>query len=101
MIFSFFFPVCYVISILRTLKSKNDINFIDLCDEIRAYVEEHHYFLVHHTTLNNKNRCVRKNIGEVKQQIFTEISEMGTMDEHTGGRSKVLREFYKSEPTKS
>lgn len=23
--------------------SKNDVNFIAFCDELRAYVEEHHY----------------------------------------------------------
>lgn len=74
--------------------SKNDENFIAFCDELRAYVAEHRHFPVRHTTLNNKIRYVRKKINagtleDWKLNMFTEISEMRAMDEHTGGRKKI------------
>lgn len=77
------------------MASKIDQNFIAFCEELRAYVEEHHHFPVRHTTLNNKIRYVRKKINagtleDWKLKMFTEIAEMRAMDEHTGGRKKTL-----------
>lgn len=73
--------------------SRNNQYFIAFCDELRAYVEEHHHFPVRHTTLNNQIRYVRKkiNVGtleEWKQKMFTEIADMRAKDEHTGGRKR-------------
>ena len=58
------------------MASKNDQNFVDFCDDLRAYVEEHHHFPVRHTTLNNKIRYVRK-----KNQCWN-IGGLETEDVH-------------------
>ena len=44
--------------------SKNDQNFITFCDELRAYVEEHHLFPDKHTRLSHKVKYRRKKINE-------------------------------------
>lgn len=40
--------------------SKNDQNFIAFCNELRAYVEEHHLFPDKHTRLSHKVKYTRK-----------------------------------------
>lgn len=76
--------------------SKNDENFIAFCDELRAYVEEHHHFPNKHTNLLSRVKYTRKKINEGKLEewklkMFNEIAMMRDMEEHTGGRKK--REF--------
>ena len=36
--------------------TKNDENFIAFCDELRAYVQEHHLFPQKHTRLSHKSK---------------------------------------------
>lgn len=74
-----------------TLISKNDENFIAFCDELRAYVEEHHLFPDKHTRLSHKVKYTRKKINEStledwKKEMFLEIAEMRDLTIHTGGR---------------
>lgn len=73
--------------------SKNDQNFIAFCDELRAYVEEHHHFPNKHTASLNRIKYIRKKINEGtleewKRVMFMEIAEMRDMAEHTGGRKR-------------
>lgn len=63
------------------MASKNDQNFIAFCDELRAYVEEHHLFPAKHHRLLNKCKYVRRKINEGtledwKREMFEEIAEM-------------------------
>ena len=63
------------------MASKNDQNFIAFCDELRAYVEEHHLFPDKHTRLSHKIKYTRKKINEGtleewKRVMFEEIAEM-------------------------
>lgn len=63
------------------MTSKNDLNFIAFCDELRAYVEEHHLFPDKHTRLSHKIKYTRKKINEGtleewKRVMFEEIAEM-------------------------
>ena len=44
------------------MASKNDENFIAFCDDLRAYVEEHHLFPDKHTRLSHKVKYTRKKI---------------------------------------
>ena len=72
---------------------KNDRNFIACCDELRAYVEEHHLFPDKHTRLSHKVKYTRKKINEGtleewKRVMFEEIAEMRELSIHTGGRKK-------------
>ena len=39
------------------MRSKTDQNFIAFCDELRAYVEEHHLFPDKHTRLSHIALC--------------------------------------------
>lgn len=75
------------------MASKNDENFIAFCDELRAYVEEHHHFPNKHINLLSRVKYTRKKINEGtledwKREMFNEIAEMRDMEEHTGGRKK-------------
>lgn len=72
---------------------KKDESFIAFCEELRAYVEEHHHFPNKHTAELNKIKYIRKKIKEGtleswKQQLFLEIADMRDLSEHTGGRRK-------------
>lgn len=44
--------------------SKNDQNFMAFCNELRAYVKEHHLFPDKHTRLSHKVKYTRKKINE-------------------------------------
>lgn len=73
---------------------KTDQNFISFCNELRAYVQEHHHFPNKHTNLLSKVKYVRRKINEGaiedwKKALFIEIAEMRDMEEHTGGRRKI------------
>lgn len=46
------------------MASKNDQNFITFCDELWAYVEEHHHFPNKHTNLLSRVKYTRKKINE-------------------------------------
>ena len=75
------------------MASKNDVNFITFCNELRAYVEEHHLFPDKHTRLSHKIKYIRKKINEGtlegwKRVMFEEIAEMRDLTLHTGGRKK-------------
>lgn len=72
---------------------KNGQNFIAFCDELRAYVEEHHLFPQKHSRLSHKIKYTRKKINEGaledwKQVMFGEIADMRDLSIHTGGRKK-------------
>ena len=72
---------------------KNGQNFIAFCDELRAYVEEHHLFPQKHSRLSHKIKYTRKKINEDaledwKQVMFGEIADMRDLSIHTGGRKK-------------
>ena len=78
---------------LATCKNR-DQNFIDFCEELRAYVEEHHLFPQKHTRLSHKIKYTRKKIKvgtleDWKRVMFEEIAEMRDLSIHTGGRKKV------------
>lgn len=69
----------------------NGQNLITFCDELRAYVEEHHLFPDKHTRLSHKVKYTRKKINEGtleewKQVMFEEIAEMRDLTIHIGGR---------------
>lgn len=75
------------------MASKNDENFIAVCDELRVYVEEHKLFPQKHSRLSHKIKYTRKKINEGtledwKREMFEEIAMMRDMEEHTGGRKK-------------
>ena len=42
--------------------TKSDLNFIAFCDELRAYVEEHHLYPPKHTNLLSRVKYTRKKI---------------------------------------
>lgn len=68
-----------------------DQNFIAFCDELRAYVEEHHLFPQKHSRLSHKIKYTRKKINEGtleewKRVMFEEIAGMRDLSIHTGGR---------------
>lgn len=72
---------------------KKDQNFIDFCDELRAYVDDHHLFPDKHTRLSHKIKYTMKKINEGtleewKRVMFEEIAEMRDLSLHTGGRKK-------------
>lgn len=74
------------------MTSKNDQNFIAFCDELRAYVQEHHLFPQKHSRLSHKVKYTLKKINEGtledwKRVVFEEIAEMRVVI-HTGGRRK-------------
>lgn len=75
------------------MASKTDENFITFCDELRAYVEEHHLFPDKHTRLSHKIKYTRKKIKEGtledwKREMFEEIANSRDLSIHTGGRKK-------------
>lgn len=75
------------------MAAKNDENFIAFCDELRAYVKEHHLFPDKHTRLSHKIKYTRKKINEGaleewKQAMFEEIANSRDLSIHTGGRRK-------------
>lgn len=72
---------------------KNDENFIAFCNELRAYVEEHHLFPRKHTLLLAKIKYTRKKIKagtleEWKRVMFEEIEKSRDLSIHTGGRKR-------------
>lgn len=75
--------------------TNRNVGFIAFCDELRAYVEEHHLFPQKHSRLSHKVKYTRKKINEGtleewKRVMFEEIAEMRDLSIHTGGRkSKV------------
>lgn len=74
--------------------TNRDENFIAFCNELRAYVQEHHHFPNKHTNLLSRVKYTRKKINdgkleEWKLMMFTEIAEMRDMEEHTGGQRKT------------
>lgn len=75
------------------MESKNDKNFIVFCNELRAYVEEHHHFPNKHTNLLSRVKYTRKKINEGKledwkREMFEEIANLRDLSIHTGGRKK-------------
>ena len=76
------------------MASKNDQNFIAFCDELRAYVEEHHHFPDKHTRLSHKIKYTRKKIKEGtiewKRVMFEEIANSRDLSIHTGGPKKKI-----------
>lgn len=71
---------------------KNDQNFMAFCDELRAYVEEHHLFPDKHTRLSHKIKYTRKKINEgtLEAKKSKELEAVLSLrsNEHTGGRKK-------------
>lgn len=70
---------------------KNDENFIAFCNELRAYVVEHHLFPDKHCRLSHKIKYTRKKIKagtleDWKREMFEEIEQMRDLTIHTGGR---------------
>lgn len=75
------------------MPGKNDENFKSFCDELRAYVQEHHLFPDKHTRLSHKIKYTRKKIKEGtiedwKREMFEEIANSRDLSIHTGGRKK-------------
>ena len=75
------------------MESKNDQNIIALCDELCAYVEEHHLFPQKHSRLSHKIKYTRKKLNEGtledwKRVMFEEIANSRDLSIHTGGRRK-------------
>lgn len=75
------------------MASRNDEKFIVFCDELRAYVEEHHLFPPKHTNLLSRVKYTRKKIKDGtledwKREMFEEIEGMRDLRIHTGGRKK-------------
>lgn len=84
------------------MSSRNDHNFIAFCDELRAYVMEHHLFPAKHNTLLNKCKYVRRKIKdgtleEWKKDMFLEIANMRDLTLHTGGRKRFVTEEHDSD----
>ena len=77
--------------------TNRDENFIAFCNELRAYVEEHHLFPPKHTNLLSKIKYTRKkikdgNLEDWKRVMFEEIEGMRDLSLHTGGRKKKCQE---------
>lgn len=75
--------------------SKNDENFISFCNELRAYVEEHHLFPDKHCRMSHKIKYTRKKIKagtleDWKRVMFEEIEKSRDLSIHTGGRRKKV-----------
>lgn len=63
------------------MATKNDEKFIAFCNDLRAYVEEHHLFPDKHTQLSHKVKYTRKKINEGtleewKRVMFEEVAGM-------------------------
>ena len=77
------------------MASKNDDNFVAFCDELRVYVEEHHWFPQKHSILSHKIKYTRKKIKagtleDWKREMFEEIENSRDLSTHTGGRKKEV-----------
>ena len=77
------------------MMSKNDENFIAFCDELRAYVEEHHLFPDKHCRMSHKIKYTRKKIKagtleDWKREMFEEIEQMRDLTIHTGWRRRKV-----------
>lgn len=75
------------------MASKNDVNFIAFCNELRAYVEENHLFPDKHCRMSHKIKYTRKKIKagaleDWKRDMFEEIEQMRDLTIHTGGKKK-------------
>ena len=73
--------------------SKIDENFIAFCNELRAYVKEHHLFPDKHTRLSYKIKYTRKKINDGTREewnrvMFEEIANVRDLSIHTGGRKR-------------
>lgn len=73
---------------------KNDENFIAFCNELRAYVEEHHLFPDKHCRMSHKIKYTRKKIKagtleDWKREMFEEIERSRDLSIHCGGRKKA------------
>lgn len=73
--------------------SNRDLNFMAFCNELRAYVEEHHLFPPKHTNLLSHVKYTRKKIKDGtledwKREMFEEIEKSRDLSIHTGGRRK-------------
>lgn len=72
----------------------NDNKFIASCEELRAWVEEHHHFLGISITrcttrLSILERINQGALEDWKKQMFLEIAAMRSTED-TGGRRKVI-----------
>lgn len=81
------------------MASKSDENYIAFCNDLRAYVQEHHLFPAKHSMVLNKIKYIRRQIKEGtleewKKKMFLEIAEMRDLTQHTGGRRKKTIEEY-------
>lgn len=86
---------CVACCMISECMNKNAQNFIAFCDELRAYVEEHHLFPDKHTRLSHKIKYTRKKINEGaleewKRVMFEEIANSCDLSIHTGGRKKKV-----------
>lgn len=73
------------------VNSKTDPNFIAFCDELRAYVWEHHLFPEKHTRLSHKYTRKKTNDGtleEWKRMMFEELANAKDLTVNTGGRKR-------------
>lgn len=78
------------------MASKNDEKFIAFCNELRAYVEEHHLFPPKHTNLLSKCKYTRKKIKDGtledwKREMLEEIEKMRDLSIHMGVRKKNIK----------
>ena len=76
------------------MAARNNQNFIAFCNELRAYVQEHHLFPDKHTRLSHKIKYTRKKIKagtleDWKRVMFEEIAEMRDLSIQTGGKNNV------------
>lgn len=81
------------------MATKNEQNFIAFCDELRAYVEEHHLFPQKHSQLSHKIKYTSKKINEGtleewKRVMFEEIANTRDLSIHTGGQRKIDVEVH-------
>ena len=75
------------------MSTRKDEDFIAFCNELRAYVVEHHLFPPKHTNLLSRVKYTRKKIKDGtledwKREMFEEIEQMRDLGIHTGGRKK-------------
>lgn len=75
------------------MSTKKDENFIAFCEQLRAYVEEHHHFPGKHTAELNKIKYIRRKINDGtlepwKEKFFLSIADMRDLSERTGGRRR-------------
>lgn len=70
----------------------NEERFIAFCDELRAYVEEHHLFPDKHTRLSHKVKYTRKKINNFR----LEVEKSRLSNELMGNRSiKTFGDSFK------